>query len=624
MTRLIACLATLAAIATMGVLQPAALAADGSDGPAHGFAMHGKPALPADFTHFPYVNPDAPKGGTMVREGSGTFDSLNPFIIAGTPATGIGLVYDTLMEQSVDEPFTLYCHVCETIEVPDGRGWVEFTLRDEARWHDGKPITPDDVIFTFNALREKGQPFYRFYYGSVKSVEKTGERSVKFTFGEDLNPELPLILGELPVLPAHYWADREFDKTTLEPPLGSGPYRVADVQPGRAIAFERVPDYWAKDLPTQVGRNNSDRIQFDYYRDRTIAREAFKGGNLDIWIENSAKEWATAFNVPAVRDGDIQKVEFPHQRSSGMQGFVFNTRKPLFSDRRVRLALSQAYDFETYNETLAYGAYERTKSFFDNSELASSGRLADAGAEEREILERYRGRLPDELYTEVYQPPTLAGANDRRGLRANQRKAQALLKEAGWDVVDGELRNRQTGKPFRFEILLRQPGLEKLALAFTRNLERLGIKADVRVVDTSQYIRRLEDRDFDMIISGWGQSQSPGNEQRDYWSSTSADAPGSRNTAGIKDPVIDELIELVITAPTRESLVQRTRALDRALLWGYYVIPNFHLSVDRIAYWNKFGIPDYVPLNGEAANIDAWWVDPQKRSALPGRKAAAQ
>lgn len=605
--RLAACVVLLCAIATT------ALAAAGSGGPVHGFAMHGTPALPADFTHFPYVNPNAPKGGTRIADASGTFDSLNGFILAGTPAAGLGLIYDTLMEQSVDEPFTLYCHVCETIEVPDGRGWVEFRLRDEARWHDGKPITPEDVIFTFNTLREKGAPFFRFYYASVEKAEKTGDRKVKFTFGKDLNPELPLIIGQLVILPAHYWAERDFAKTTLEPPPGSGPYRIADVQPGRSITFERVRDYWAKDMPTQIGRNNLDTIRFDYYRDRTVAREAFKGGNIDIWIENSAKEWATAFDVPAVRNGNIRKVDFPHSRTAGMQGFVFNLRKPIFADRKVRLAISQAFDFESYNETLAYSAYTRTRSYFDNSELGSRGLLADAGAEEREILERYRGRLPEELYTEVYEPPKADGP---RGVRANLRKAQALLKEAGWHVVDNVLRHKATGTPLAFEILLVQPTFEKMALPFKRNLERLGIEVTVRTVDTSQYIRRVEDRDFDMVIGSWGQSQSPGNEQRNFWSSAAADAPGSRNLAGIKDPVIDELIELVITAPDRESLIQRTRALDRALLWGYYVIPQFHIGVDRIAYWNKFGIPDYVPLNGEAANLDAWWIDAARAAAL--------
>lgn len=622
MTRLNACLAAFVAFAATASSQ--ALAAEGSGGPAHGFAMHGKPALPPDFTHFPYVNPDAPKGGTRLDDASGTYDSLNNFIIGGTEAAGLGLIYDTLMEASLDEAFTMYCHVCETIEVPDGRGWVEFTLREEARWHDGKPITPEDVIFTFNTLREKGAPQYRFYYGSVEKAEKTGDRKVKFTFGKDLNPELPLILGQLVVLPAHYWADRDFTKSTLEPPLGSGPYRIGEVQPGRSIAYERVDDYWAADLPTQLGRNNVDTIRFDYYRDRTIAREAFKGGNSDIWLENSAKEWATAFDIPAVKNGEIVKAEFPHERTAGMQGFVFNTRKPIFQDRRVRLAISQAFDFETYNETLAYGAYTRTNSYFDNSELGSSGLLADAGAEEREILERYRGRLPEELYTQVYEPPATSGANDRRGMRENLRTAQTLLQEAGWEVVDGELRNKASGQPLTFEILLVQPTFERMALPFARNLERLGIKATVRTVDTSQYIRRVEDRDFDMIVSGWGQSQSPGNEQREFWSSAAADAPGSRNLVGIKDPVIDELIELVITAPTRESLVQRTRALDRALLWGYYVVPHFHLSVDRIAYWNKFGLPEHIPLLGEATNIDAWWIDAQKAAALQGKQAKPQ
>ncbi len=592
--------------------------AAGTGGPAHALAMHGKPKFGPDFKHFDYVNPNAPKGGTRVSDGFGTFDSLNPFILQGTPA-GVWLIYNSLMVQSVDEAFTLYCLLCETIETPDDRSWVEFTLRDDARWHDGKPVTIDDVIFTFNALREKGRPFYRFYYGSVSNVAQTGERKVRFTFSGEPNPELPLILGQLTILPKHYWETRDFSKTTLEPPLGSGAYRISDVKPGRSITFERVPDYWGKDHPTQVGFNNIDTIRVDYFRDRTIAREAFKGGNTDIWRENSSKEWATAFDVPAVRDGFIIKQDFPHERTQGMQGFIFNIRRPLFLDRRVRQALSMAFDFEWSNANLFYSAYTRSNSYFANSELGSRGLLKDAGAEEREILERYRGRLPGELYTQEFKAPKTDGSG-ARGIRPNLRQAAKLLREAGWTVQKGKLVNDETGKPFRFEILIVSPASERVALPLKRNLERLGIDSNVRLVDTSQYQERTEARDYDMIISGWGQSQSPGNEQRNYWSSEAATAPGSQNFVGISDPVIDELIELVISAPTRESLVQRTRALDRALLWGFYVIPQFHLAADRVAYWDKFGRPEKIPLLGEAANINAWWIDPEKEAAL-GRRA---
>lgn len=607
----------LAAVALSG-MAGSAQALEGTNGPAHGIAMHGKPKLGPDFTHFDYVNPDAPKGGTQVNSAFGTFDSLNPFIIQGNSA-GVGRIYETLMVGSLDEAFTLYCLLCETVETPDDRSWVEFTLRDDARWHDGMPVSVDDVIFSFNALREKGRPFFRFYYGSVASVAQTGPRKVRFTFGADLNPELPLIMGQLNILPKHYWETRDFTKTTLEPPLGSGAYRISDVKPGRSISFERVPDYWGKDHPTQMGSNNFDSIRVDYFRDRTIAREAFKGGNTDLWIENSAKEWATAFDVPPVRDGRIIKEEFPHDRTAGMQGFVFNIRNPLFKDPRVRRALTLAWDFEWYNKNLAYNAYARTDSYFDNSELGSRGLLADAGAEEREILERFRGKLPDELYTQVYTTPTTDGSG-ARGVRNNLREARKLLEDAGWVIRDGALTNAETGATFGFEILLVQAAFERMALPFARNLERLGITANVRVVDTSQYQNRTDARDYDMIIGSWGQSQSPGNEQRDFWSSRAATAAGSRNLIGIQDPVIDELIELVISAPSRDSLVQRTRALDRALLWGHYVVPHFHLPVDRIAFWDKFGRPEKIPLLGEAANLSAWWVDPARAAALKTRE----
>jgi microcin C transport system substrate-binding protein len=612
----------IAALGALAILTTAtAASAAGTNGPAHALAMHGKPKFGPDFTHFDYVNPNALKGGTRVSDATGTFDSLNPFILRGTPA-GVGLIYDSLMVQSVDEAFTLYCLLCETVETPDDRSWVEFTMRDDARWHDGKPVTVDDVIFSFNILREQGQPFYRFYYGSVADVAQTGDRKVRFTFSGQPNPELPLIIGELTILPKHYWETRDFSKTTLEPPLGSGAYRISDVKPGRSITFERVPDYWAKDHPTRVGFNNIDTLRTDYFRDRTIAREAFKGGNIDIWFENSSKEWATAFDVPAVRNGSIIKKSFPHERTSGMQGFVFNIRRPQFQDSRVRQALSMAFDFEWSNANLFYNAYTRTNSYFANSELGSRGLLKDAGAEEREILERYRGRLPEQLYTEVFQAPKTDGSG-ARGIRPNLRQAAKLLREAGWQVKNEKLVNAETGKPFRFEILIVSPASERIALPLKRNLERLGIDTNVRLVDSSQYQARTEARDYDMTISGWGQSLSPGNEQRSYWGSNAAKEPGSQNFVGISDPVIDELIELVISAQTRESLVQRTRALDRALLWGFYVIPQFHLASDRIAFWDKFGRPEKIPLRGERSNISAWWIDPAKEAAL-GKRAKAE
>ncbi|MHA1567414.1 MAG: extracellular solute-binding protein [Alphaproteobacteria bacterium] len=609
----------MATIVVVGAGGQPAMAASGTNGPAHGLAMHGAPKYAADFTHFDYVNPDAPKGGAQVSEAIGTYDSLNAFIISGNPAVGVGLIYDSLTVSALDEPFTQYCLLCETMEVPDDRSWVEYTLREDARWHDGMPITVEDVIFSFNVLREQGHPFYRAYYSSIADAVQTGPRKVRFTFGGEPNPELPLIIGELTIFPKHYWDSRDFTKTTLEPPLGSSAYRIGNVKPGRSITYKRVEDYWAKDHPTQVGLNNVDTIRFDYFRDRTISREAFKAGAIDIWRENGAKEWATAFDFKAREAGLVIVEEIPHQRTQGMQGFVFNLRKPLFQDPLVREALVNGYDFEWYNANLAFSAYTRTNSYFANSELASRGLLADAGAEEREILEGFRGRIPEGVFNEVFVPPATDGSG-ARGIRGNLRKATALLKQAGWVIRDGKLLD-DAGRPLVFEILLNGPSQEKNALPFTRNLKRLGIEATVRTVDSSQYQARVESFDFDMIVGSFGQSLSPGNEQRSYFHSSQVDQVGTRNVFGITDPVIDELIGLVISAPDRESLVQRTRALDRVLLWGYYLVPHFHIAHDRYAFWDKFGRPDITPLRG--AVTAAWWIDPVKAKSLPDRLAAA-
>ena len=610
--------ATGIAVLALGSIQPAL--AQGTNGPAHALAMHGTPKYAAGFEHFDYVDPNAQKGGTQVSAVSpGTFDSLNPFILQGTPA-GVGIIYDSLMTSSVDEAFTEYCLLCETVETPDDRSWVEFVLRDDAFWHDGTPITVEDVIFTFETLLAQGRPFYRFYYGDVAGATKTGPRSVRFDFSNP-NPELPLIMGQLTVLPKHYWESRDFSKTTLEPPLGSSAYRISRVEPGRTIEFERVEDYWAADHPTEVGFNNIDVLRFEYFRDRTVAREAFKSGDIDIWIENSSKDWATAFDTPAHRGGLLITEEFPHQQTAGMQGFVLNTRKAIFDDRRVREALSYAFDFEWSNQNLFYGAYTRTDSYFDNSRLASSGLLKDADAEEREILERFRGQLPEDVYTKAFSVPKTDGSGSR-GLRPNLRTARGLLEEAGWVVREGRLVNRETDARFEFEIMLVSPAFERIVLPLARNLERLGIDVNVRLVDVAQYQERLESYDFDVIVSTFGQSLSPGNEQRDYWSSAAAERRGSRNYIGVNDPAIDELIELIITAPTRESLVQRTRALDRALLWGHYVIPNWHIPHDRIAYWDKYGKPETVTtLRG--AVTGAWWIDSAKEASLADRRSSA-
>ena len=576
----------------------------------HGLAIYGDLAYPAGFTHFKYVNPDAPKGGRL-RQGvpESTFDSFNPFIIKGNPAGGIGLLYDTLLVGAADEPFSEYGLLAKTVQTPADRSWVAFELRPEARWHDGKPITADDVVWSFETLLAKGAPTYRFYYQSVAKVEKTGERSVKFTFKPGTNRELPLIVGQLPVLPKHYWETRNFEATTLEPPLGSGPYKVGKFEAGRFLEMERVPDYWGKDIPVNKGRWNFDVQRFEYYRDATVALEAFKGGNYDFRLEPSAKDWATAYEIPEVKDGRIVKEAVPNQRPTGMQCFAMNIRRPLFQDRRVREAIGLAFDFEWSNKTLFYGQYSRTESYYENSELASSGL---PGPDELAILEPLRGKIPDEVFTKAFEAPKTDGSGNNR---ENLRRAAELMKQAGWTTQAGKL--MKDGVPLTFEILLNSPLFERVALPYAKSLEKIGITANVRTVDTSQYRRRTDAFDYDMIVGGFGESDSPGNEQRDYWASASAKREGSRNAIGIADPSIDALVGGVIAAPDRKSLVTRTKALDRVLLWNQFVVPNWYIDSDRIAYWDKFGKPAVVPKDG--VQIDAWWSDPAKAAKLESR-----
>jgi microcin C transport system substrate-binding protein len=580
--------------------------------PQHGIAMHGDLRYPADFPHFGYVNPAAPTGGRLrLHVAETTFDSFNPFIVKGNAAAGVGAVYDTLMVGSSDEPFSQYGLLAESVQTPADRSWVLFTLRPEARWHDGKPVTPEDVIWTFQTLLEKGQPFYRFYYGSVDQVEKRGERGVYFHFKPGTNRELPLILGQLPVLPKHWWASREFDAASLEAPLGSGPYRLARFEAGRFVEYERVPDYWGKDLAVSRGRDNFDVRRYEYFRDATVALEAFKSGQYDFRLENSAKEWATGYGVPAVRDGRIVKEEVPFGLPAGMQGFTMNLRRPAFQDARVREALAYAFDFEWSNQALFYGQYARTRSYFENSELAAHGL---PGPDELALLEPFRGQVPEQVFTSEYQPPATDGSGNNR---ENLRRAAELLKEAGWTVSGGKL--VKDGRPLAFEILLPSAQYERIVLPYKSNLEKIGIAVGVRTVDTAQYRRRMDTFDYDMTISVFGQSESPGNEQREFWSSEAAKREGSRNVIGIQDPVVDALVEKVVAAPDRASLVTACRALDRVLQWGHYVVPNWHLAKQRIAYWNRFGMPEVVPRSG--VQLDAWWWDAEKAAALD-RKGA--
>lgn len=583
----------------------------------HAIAMHGAPKYPAGFTHFDYVNPDAPKGGSLRLSASGTFDSFNANIPKGNPATASGLSTESLMTSSADEAFTYYGLIAETITYPEDRSWITFHLNPKARWHDGKPITPEDVVFSFNTLLEKGRPLYRYYYANVEEVSVTGERDVTFRFSAGVNRELALIVGQLPILPKHYWDERDITKTTLEPPLGSGPYRIADFEAGRFVEVERVTDYWGKDLPVKRGINNFDRIRYDYYRDRTVAREAVKAGDIDYFAENLAKAWAKDYDVPAVRRGWLKRESIPDGKVAPMQAFIYNLRRPVFQDVRVRRALAYALDYEWSNANLFFGQYTRTRSFFDNSELASTGLPQ---GRELEILEPFRDRLPEEVFTEPYFPPKTDGSG---WPRANLLKGLELLSEAGYEIRDMKLVDQVTGQPFRFEIMLRAGGsFRRIVLPIQRNLAKLGIDMQIREVDDAQYINRIRNRDYDMISLGWQQSDSPGNEQRSYWGSGSADQPSSYNYAGFKNEVVDELIEQLIAAESREDLIAHTRALDRILLAHHFVIPGWYLSSDRVLYWDKFSRPAVTPKNG--TSISYWWFDEAKAAALAEARGKAR
>ncbi len=567
----------------------------------HALSLIGEPKYGPDFRHLDYANPDAPKGGRLRLSAIGGYDSLNPFIIKGVAARGIGLLYENLMTSPRDDISAEYGLIAESIEVPEDLSWVAFKLRPGARWHDGTPITADDVIFSFEILKEKGEPFYRFYYANVTKAEKLGPRQVRFTFSGPRNRELPQIMGQLPVLPKAYFATHDFEKTSLEPPLGSGPYRVKRLDPGRSITYERVADYWGRDLAINRGRFNFATIRYDYYRDQTVALEAFKAGKYDYRDESTSKVWATGYDFPALEAGLVVREEVPHGRPTGMQGYAFNLRRAKFQDRALREALAYAFDFEWTNKNLFYGQYTRTRSYFSNSELASSG---PPPAEELALLEPFRDKLPPELFTAAYQPPSSDGSGN---VRANLRRGMRLLREAGWTIRDNRLIDPHTGQPLEIEFLLLSPAFERVVAPMIRNLERLGVSSRIRTVDSAQYQNRVRDFDFDIIVNSWGESESPGNEQREFWGSEAAGRPGSRNVIGIEDEVVDALIDRVIFAPDRDSLITATRALDRVLLWGHYVIPQWHIRYDRIAYWDKFGKTGVVPKYG--TDVMAWWSD---------------
>ncbi len=591
-----------------GLLSLLCMATLAEAAPRHALTLYDeKPKYPANFQHFEYVNPEAPKGGTLRQAGFGSFDSLNPFINKGVAADDIGLIYDTLTTNSLDEPFTVYGLLAEKIEKGPNNSWVRFHLRPQARFHDGEPVTADDVVFTFETLMSKGAPHYRGYYADVEKVVAESPRRVRFDFKHAGNRELPMILGQLPVLPKHWWEGREFTSGSLEIPLGSGPYRVEKVQAGRSIRYARVEDYWGKDLPVNRGFYNFDHVNFDYYRDNTVALQAFKAGHFDYWFETSAKNWATAYDIAAVRDGRIVKDEIRNYNPTGMQGFIFNIRRPHLQDRRVREALGLLFDYEWTNRQLFNGAYTRTRSYFENSELAASG-LPSEG--ELKILEPLRGKVPDEVFDKAFELPKTQGNGV---IREQQRQAYRLLTEAGWKVENDQMLDAQ-GKPVKLELLLLQADFERVLLPYKRNLADLGIELEIRRVDVSQYINRLRSRDYDMIVGTFSQSNSPGNEQREYWHSASADNPGSRNFIGLKDPAIDVLVEGLIGADSRKELVAYTRALDRVLLWGHYVVPNWHIKTWRVAYWNHLAHPQVTPQ--QDIGLMTWWRKPDAQAPV--------
>tara|TARA_Y100000590_G_C15730273_1_gene1016735 strand:- start:802 stop:2607 length:1806 start_codon:yes stop_codon:yes gene_type:complete len=573
----------------------------------HGIAMHGEPRYDENFTHLDYVNPDAPKGGTIKFGSYGSFDNLNRVAFKGSKAAGLGYVNDTLMRRVWDEAFTLYGLIAEFADMPDDRSSITFYLNPKAKFHDGTLITREDILFSLETFQTKGTPNQKKTYGKVVSTEMVGENGIKMNFINNEDKELPLIIaGFLPILPKKYYENIDVTKTFLDIPLGSGPYKVESLDPGRQIKYERVKNYWAKDLPVNKGLYNFDNIVYDYYKDSNVLIEGFKVGEYDYRREYNVKRWFTEYDFEAVKNGDVILKEMKNDRPVGMNALVMNSRKEIFNNRRVRLALSYAYDHEWINKVLHENAYVRTDSYFDNSPLASSGLPTK---DELNLLNPWKDQIPSEVFSKSYKPPVTNGSGNPR---KNLRFAKKILEEEGWFVNNGKL--MKDGKEFRFEFLIISPSDEKIALAFQKNLEILGITMDVRTVDSSQYQARLLNYDFDMIKRYWGVSLSPGNEQQFYWGSDVGKKDGSRNYAGVSSPAVDALIEKLISAKTRKELTTAIHALDRVLLWGHYVIPLYHSNTDRIAYWNFLEYPNEIPLYGIV--IESWWINQGKQSSI--------
>lgn len=613
--------AGLAVLLVTGALLPASAADPGWHTSS---SLNGPSKYGDDFKRYDYVNPDAPKGGTLNSTVGGTFDSFNPYIVQGAPAAGFtgfggGLLYETLMEQSLDEPSVSHAMVADAYKFPDDFSSATYRLDPRAKWHDGKPITVEDVIWSFNVLKANS-PQYSQYYVNVKEAVAISDREVEFRFDQKGNRELPKIMGDLVVLPKHWWEGtdasgkkRDITRPTLEIPLGSGSYKVESFKPGTEIVWRRVPDAWASDVGVNVGRNNFDRRRYTYFLDENADWQAFtKGGLEDIKAENSSRRWSTQYNFPAFQAGDVVKQEFKTTSGEPFQGYALNLRRPQFQDRRVRQALTLAYNFEYMNRTLFFGLNTRTSSYFQGQDLASSG---VPQGKELELLTPFKDKLPPELFTQEFKLPVY---DTPQAERQYLRQAITLFGEAGWRASGGKLLNEKTGEQFKIEFLGKDATDEVIATPFIDSLRRLGIDATLRMVDTTQYINRINNFDFDVTTTILNQSSSPGNEQRDFWSSKAAAKPGSRNIMGINDPVVDALVERVIFATDRDDLLAATHALDRVLLWNYYVVPQYHRAVLWLAYWNKFGIPEKQP-GFIGADLDSWWIDKDKEAALAAK-----
>jgi microcin C transport system substrate-binding protein len=583
------------------LLPLACLAAEPAPHEQYGISLWSKLKYPEGFTHFDYVNPDAPKRGTVKLAAIGSFDSLNAFIVKGNKAPNIGMIFDSLMTGSIDEPQSMYGLIAKSAVVaPDG-SYAEFVMRPEARFQDHTPITADDVVFSFNQLKKEGEPAWRIGFAPVDAAVKLDDHRVRFTFSDKTKRELPLLVASMPILSKAYYSSHDFTKTTLEPPLGSGPYKITAVEPGRSIVYERVKDYWGEKLPVNIGQNNFDTLRYDMYRDETVALEALKHGEYDFREENVARIWATGYDSPALTEGRLKKMLVHHEVPQGMQGFMFNVRRDKFKDRRVREAIALTLDFEWMNKSLFYSAYHRDTSYFSNTEFAAPPL---PGKDELALLEPFKADLPPELFTTEFKLPVTDGSgNDRAELI----RADKLLVDAGYVIRDGRRVNAKTGEPLNFEFLFQSPAYERVAFPLRKHLKQLGIDASIRMVDSAQYIKRMETFDYDVVMMSVNTGLFyPGYEQMMLWHSSIADQQGGNNYAGVKSPVVDALVAKITSAKTEADLIAAGRALDRVLLWEYYMIPHWRLNAYRVAYWDKFAWPSTPPKY--SLGFMTWWL----------------